>query len=107
MTRPRRRHGRLLPTNGSVTRTDILRIYAEFAKETREALAAGEMSEAEPPTIDEFVRYLVGAIVDRPVGPGTRRRMAAAQRRRWSQNRQHPAEPAPETTARRTAAAAA
>lgn len=66
--RPRGRRGRTAPFNGSVTRADIRAIYREFSSEPVEP----------PPTAEEFVEYLVGAIEDRPIGHLERRRRSIA-----------------------------
>lgn len=55
--RPRRRRpGRVSPTNGSVTREDIRAIHREFSR--------GTAGLDEPATVDEFLVYLLGAIID-------------------------------------------
>lgn len=87
-TKPRRRAS-TAPINGQVTREDLERLYAEFTAESRRALRAGELHE--PPTLAEYQRYLVGALIDppprRPIRPSARRNMAAAQRRRRERER--------------------
>jgi hypothetical protein len=65
----RRQRGRTAPFNGSVTRADIHAIHREFIAEPVEP----------PPTVDEFVNYLVGAIQDRPITALARRRMSIAK----------------------------
>ena len=64
--RPRPRHrGRLAPTNGSVTRQDILAIYEEAKRRA-----------VDPPiTADEAIHYVVGAIIDWTPGPRERAKM--------------------------------
>jgi hypothetical protein len=77
--RPRpRRHGRLAPTNGSVTRADIEAIYDQFC--------AGDAL-TPPATAAEFRHYLVNAIVDPSHDPRTRAKIAAAAIRREADKR--------------------
>ena len=61
--------GRLEPFNGSVTRADIRAIYRE--------LTATPVTP--PPTAEEFLEYLLGAIQDRRITPAERRRMSIAR----------------------------
>lgn len=79
-----------LPINGRVTRADLERLYAEFTRESRRAQRAGELNE--PPTLAEYQRYLVNAIID-PDPPRSRlsaagrRAIVEAQRRRRERER--------------------
>lgn len=69
-----RRAGRLSPTNGSVTRLDIEAIYREFRR--------GADGLSVEPTVEEFLVYLKGAIIDPSPGPRTRAKLRVAARRR-------------------------
>lgn len=91
--RPRRR-GRLSPTNGSVTREDIRAIHAEFAR--------GCVGLDSPPTDEEFLVYLLGAISDYRHPPSVRRKM----RNRWKSRRARPEPAAPIALPTRVTAAA-
>lgn len=62
------RRGRTAPFNGSVTRHDIRAIYREFSAEPVYP----------PPTAEEFLEYLLGAIEDRPITLAERRRRSIA-----------------------------
>lgn len=75
-----RRRGRTAPLNGSVTRADIAAIHAEFESLNGDVAGA-------PPTIDEFLTYLLGAIQDPVHGPSTRAKITAAARRREARRR--------------------
>lgn len=75
---PKRRLQRA-PVDGRVTREDLERLYREFASQTRRALAYGELES--PPTVEEYHRYLVGAILDPPP-----RRFRASHRRALSRS---------------------
>ena len=93
------------PVDGRVTREDLDQLYREFASQTRRALAYGEMDA--PPTIEEYHRYLVGAILDppprKPLSVAARRRMAAGQRRRRDRERGREATPIPAEVVRAAA----
>lgn len=73
--RRRQRPGRLDPLNGSVTRADIERIFGEYRRGV------------EDPQVDEFLRYLLGAIQDPSPGPRTRAKQRAAALAREAQRR--------------------
>lgn len=68
--RARPRRGRCAPLNGSVTREDLRAIHAEFSRGVEELYTADQRD-----AIGEHLVYLLGAIVDRPIGPGTRAKM--------------------------------
>lgn len=73
----KRRQGRLSPTNGSVTRSDIEAIYAECAR-----------GADPPPTGEEFRDYLLGAITDWTPTTSQRARIAAAAASREARRRE-------------------